>query len=62
MPDWWVNDCSSGGMYVYLVMRGHQVYCELVSKTRLSWSEQADIAAGYREAFANYTPPLTDLD
>ena len=50
----WVNDCSAGGMYLYLVMYGHEVYDQLVSTRPLSWSQQADIASGYREALENY--------
>lgn len=50
----WMNDCSSGGMNVYLVMRGHSVYDEFVSTKPLTWSQQADIIAGYREALDNH--------
>lgn len=50
----WVNDCSSGGIYIYLVMVGHSVYDELISTKPLSWQAQADIAQGYREALENY--------
>lgn len=45
----WVNDCSAGGLNVYLVMVGPQVYDEFTSTRPLTWSEQHDVAAGYAE-------------
>ncbi len=46
----WINDCSGGGMYVYLVMRGYEVYDEFVSSVPLSWADQRDVASYYAEA------------
>lgn len=47
----WLNDCSAGGIYLYQVMRGrHEVYDEFLSTGPLTWSQQADVAEGYREA------------
>ena len=53
-PAVWVNDCSSGGVYIYLVMIGHSVYDELVSTKPLSWQAQSDMAELYREALEGY--------
>lgn len=50
----WVNDCSAGGIYLYLVMRGHEVYDQIVSDKALTWSEQKDISNGYNEALEGY--------
>lgn len=49
----WIDDCASGG-YLYRVMRGQAVYDTFVSKKALTWKEQRDIAAGYREALEGY--------
>lgn len=46
----WMNDCSAGGINIYVVMRGHSVYDEILSGTRLTLKEQQDIIDGYREA------------
>lgn len=50
----WVNDCSAGGINIYLVMRGQEVYDQLNSTKRLTWAEQNDVARYYQEALDSY--------
>lgn len=49
MRDIWIDDCSAGGIYYYIVMVDGKKYDEFVSSRHLTWSEQTDVAAGYRE-------------
>jgi hypothetical protein len=50
----WINDCSGGGINIYMVMRGHSVYDEFVSTKPLTWKQQDDIIEQYKEALAHY--------
>lgn len=51
-PDVWVSVVSGGGPWVYVVMVDGKPYDEMTSTRALTWSEQADIASGYREALS----------
>lgn len=51
MNEVYVADHAYGGYNLYVVMVNGKPYAELVARHRLTWSQQADIAAGYREAF-----------
>ena len=51
----WINDCSAGGINIYVVMQGHSVYDEILSDKPLTMKQQHDIIDGYREALDHYT-------
>lgn len=48
--DVYVADHAGGGINYYVVMVNGKPYDEMTSRKRLTWSEQWDIAAGYKEA------------
>ena len=50
MNDVYVADHAGGGINLYIVMVNGKSYDQLISSKRLTWSEQWDIAAGYKEA------------
>lgn len=55
--DVYVADNSYGGIYYYIVYVDGQPYDRMDSSVSLTWSQQADIAAGYREALSYYEIP-----
>lgn len=50
----WIDDWSGGGINIYRVMNGRELYDTFTSTKRLTWAEQADIASMYQEALENY--------
>lgn len=48
--DIYISDCASGGYNLYLVMVNGKVFDKMTATRRLTWSEQWDIVAGYKEA------------
>ncbi len=50
----YVADHAGGGINLYIVMVNSKPYDELISTKRLTWSEQWDIAAGYKEALDHF--------
>lgn len=56
--DVYIADHSAYGTYFYVVIVNGQPYDTLRPTERLTWTEQCDIADGYREAFNE----IGDLD
>lgn len=48
--DVYVADHAGGGINYYVVMVNGQPYDDMTSSKRLTWTQQWDIAAGYKEA------------
>lgn len=49
-----VEEVNLGPCYLYRVMVDYRPYDEFVSDKSLTWSQQDDVAAGYREALDGY--------
>lgn len=56
LNDVYVADQSGGGINYYVVMVNGEAYDAFFSKRRLTWSEQWDVAAGYKEALDSIRP------
>lgn len=48
--DVYVADHAGGGINYYVVMVNGKPFDDMFSSKRLTWSEQWDIAAGYKES------------
>ena len=46
----WLEEYTYGYMYVYRVMVDGQLHKEIRSTEYLTWSQQSDIAAGFKDA------------
>ena len=51
-----LDESNYPGINIYRVMVDYVKYDEFVSSEPLTWSEQLDVAAGYREALDGYSP------
>ena len=54
-------ETNYGGVYIYRLMVDGKKYDQFVTTEPLTWSQQADVEAGYREALDNYDSPVLGL-
>lgn len=56
----YVADHAGGGINYYVVMVDGKPYNDFFSTKRLTWTEQWDVAQGYKEALDRYVDPMVE--